>query len=142
MFLSCLVGVTLSGWVSVLYSVATPFDVPTVVSILRMEGWEIREYLVTKGEEVALVEGDVVLDYLYEEALSNWVCRPTGLTNCIRMWGEDNTLRYASDFSSYVSALNLSNLYVLRETTHAALIEQLTTLGCMVIMPFYLEMWI
>ena len=114
--------VVLGRSVSVLYSSATPFNVSTAVDIAGMKGWEIEVCLIEKGDEITGVEGDVVLDYLYEEGLSR---RTREKANYYRMWEEVHTARYARDFSAYITALHLSNIYLIGDTAHIAVIDQL-----------------
>lgn len=108
--LPLLLVVALDRRVSVLYSAATPFNISETADIVREQEWELSFQLVENRGEVALIEGEVVLDYLYEEVLSNWASRTQG--SYYRMWGAENSA-YARQFSAYVQALNLSSAYLI-----------------------------
>lgn len=117
--------VALGRSVSVLYSTATPFNLSTAVDIAGVEGWEIEVCLIERGDEIAGVEGEVVLDYLHEEELSCLASRAREKAKYYRMWGEVHTAQYARDFSAYITALNLSNIYLIGDTAHITVLEQL-----------------
>ena len=118
----CLLSRAVSESISVLYSPATPFNVSTLVLPQR---WELKLHAVSRIEELLQTEGDVAVDYLYSEELSSVACRTRDRGQYYRMWGVESSAAYIRDFSAYIQAIHLSDVYLVGDTTTAALIGKL-----------------
>jgi len=119
-----LLAVTAKGLsVCLLYSAKTPFDALQVVSLLG--DFSSFVTFVSTREQIAAVQAEVVLDYVYEEGLSGIVRSCVEEGNYWKMWGEESSKQYGVAFSGYLKAMNLSRLLIIGDVEHANQVEAL-----------------
>jgi hypothetical protein len=101
---------------SVLFSAATPFDIQSVIASTGPHSHEIACIQIASSGEVVLAEGEVVLDYLYDEGLSS-LLRSSRDEGCYyRMWGVEGNSQYLHAFAEYMQVLNFSRALLLGDT--------------------------
>jgi len=103
--------------IGVLYTSQTPFDVPQVGMLYSSAPHTLVSTLVSTREEIALVKQEILVDFLYSEALSMWTrhCRENG--KYVRMWGSAVGDVYVRRWSEYMEKLKFADILLVADTS-------------------------